>query len=132
MISGRVPTLADMFKFLSTIKSMSPLFSAECLIISLIYFNRLTSMASMRVTSNRWQKLWLSCFILAQKVWNDKPMRTSSFSNILPSVDKHILRQLECQLLNLLDFNTNVSPSLYTLYYFDLRQLHITGFSHHC
>jgi hypothetical protein len=127
MISGRIPTLANMFKFLTMIKNMSPLFSAECHIISLIYFNRLTNMASIRVTSNRWQKLWLSCFILAQKVWNDKPMRTSDFSNILPSVDKHVLRQLECQVLFLLDFSTNVSASLYTMYYFDLRQLHITG-----
>ena len=129
MISGVVPSLSGMYDFLYAIKTVSPLFSTECHIISLIYLNRLTNMGSIKVTSRNWQKIWLSSFILAQKVWYDKPMRTSFFANLIPSVDKNILRELESNVLHILDFNTNVKRGLYAKYYFDLRHLHLVGSS---
>jgi len=129
MLSGDVPSLAGMYDFLYAIKSISPLFSTECHIISLIYLNRLTNMGSIKVTSRNWQKIWLSSFILAQKVWYDKPMRTSFFAGLIPSVDKIILRELELNVLRILDFNTNVKRGLYAKYYFDLRHLHLVGSS---
>jgi hypothetical protein len=127
MLCGDVPSLNGMFYFLTSLKKISALLSTECHIISLIYFNRLANMGSIKVTSRNWHKLWISSVILAQKVFHDKPLRTSYFENIIPSVDKHKLRELELKVLNILDFNTNVKSSLYAKYYFDLRQLHLTG-----
>ena len=42
---------------------------------------------------------------------------------ILPGVEKIKIRDMEWRLLELLDFNTSIKPSLYAKYYFDLRQL---------
>lgn len=67
--------------------------------------------------------------MLAQKVWDDNPLRTSQFNIILPSVTKTNLRDLERKTLCLIEFSTNVKPSLYAKYYFELRTLFtdITG-----
>lgn len=104
-------------------------YSSECNIISLIYVNRLTSSGKMPLTMNNWRGIWISAIVLAQKVWDDNPLKTSSFVNILPNVSKEQLRDLERRALALIEFVTGVKPSLYAKYYFELRQLFtdITG-----
>ena len=44
--------------------------------------------------------------ILAQKMWDDTPLRTSSFADILPAFSKHLLRRLELAALTVLQFST--------------------------
>ena len=65
----------------------------------------------------------MSSVILAQKVWDDVPVRTSAFASILPNVTKDNLRKMELKAFSLLDFCTTVKPSVYAKYYFELRQL---------
>lgn len=91
--------------------------------------NRLTSSGKMPLTMGNWRGIWVSAIVLAQKVWDDNPLKTSSFINILPSVSKEQLRDLERKALALIEFVTGVKPSLYAKYYFELRQLFcdITG-----
>ncbi len=91
--------------------------------------NRLTSSGKMPLTMRNWRGIWVSAIVLAQKVWDDNPLKTSSFICILPSVTKEQLRDLERKALALIEFVTGVKPSLYAKYYFELRQLFadITG-----
>ena len=56
-------------------------------------------------------------------MWDDNPLKSSSFCTILPGVEKSQLRDMEWTLLQLIDYNTSIKPSLYAKYYFDLRQL---------
>lgn len=129
MVKGDVPSINGMYEFLMKLKRGSILFSTECHIIALIYINRITNIASIKITSRNWQNLWVSSFILAQKVWYDKHMKTSSFAGLMPSADKKTLRRMEVKVLDILDFSVCIRSCLYAKYYFDLRHLHFVGCS---
>eukprot|EP01038_Epipyxis_sp_PR26KG_P006195 gene6195-8532_t len=122
IIGGVVPTVDTIFRFINFL-SVNAKYSLECNIISLIYVNRLTTAACMPLTMKNWRGIWISTIILAQKVWDDNPLTTSSFSHFLPSVTKQILRHLEMRTFSLMDYSTGVKPSLYVKYYFELRHL---------
>lgn len=104
-------------------------YSAQCNIIALVYLNRLTGRNQLPLTMKNWRGFWVACIVLAQKVWDDKPLRTSSFVQLLPPVTKEQLRALEFRAFVLLDYSAQVKPSIYAKYYFELRSLfgEITG-----
>jgi hypothetical protein len=98
-------------------------FSVECNILALVYVTRITSYNQVPLTMSNWRGMWIAVIILAQKVWDDIPLRTSSFVSILPGLRKEDLRKMEMEAFQLLDFNTTVKPSVYAKYYFELREL---------
>lgn len=98
-------------------------YSIECNILALVYITRITSQHKLALTVKNWRGLWISSVILAQKVWDDIPVRTSAFASILPNLTKDHLRKMEMKAFSLLDFCTTVKPSVYAKYYFELRQL---------
>lgn len=102
--------------------------------MALVYINRLTAMNQILLTYINWRSIWLVVIMLAQKVWDDRPLRTSDFVRILPDIDSKILRELEFQTLTMLKYITGVKPSLYAKYYFELRQLYsdISGSNPSC
>jgi len=128
ILTGTVPSLQTIYRFLSIIYSAAQ-YSPECNIIALIYINRMASLKKMPLSMKNWRAVWLACVILAQKVWDDKPLKTGSFSSIIPSFTVKDLRKMEVLALNSLDFATGVKPSLYAKYYFELRLMYseITG-----
>jgi hypothetical protein len=92
--------------------------------MALVYINRVTAMNQILLTNINWRAIWLVVIMLAQKVWDDRPLRTSDFVRLLPDIDSKILRELEFQTLTMLKYITGVKPSLYAKYYFELRQLY--------
>jgi hypothetical protein len=92
--------------------------------MALVYINRLTAMNQILLTYHNWRSIWLVVIMLAQKVWDDRPLRTSDFVRLLPDIDSKILRELEFQTLTMLKYITGVKPSLYAKYYFELRTLY--------
>jgi hypothetical protein len=92
--------------------------------MALVYINRVTAMNQILLTHINWRSIWLVVIMLAQKVWDDRPLRTSDFVRLLPDIDSKILRELEYQALTMLKYITGVKPSLYAKYYFELRQLY--------
>ena len=105
-------------------------YTPECNIIALVFINRITAVHTLPLTMLNWRSLWLVAIILAQKVWDDRPLKTSAFVHIIPAYTKKLLRDLELNALQLLQYLTNVKPSLYARYYFELRELftEIMGF----
>jgi hypothetical protein len=99
-------------------------YSPECNIMALVYINRLTSMNQLLLTQGNWRTVWLVVIMLAQKVWDDQPLRTSGFAKLLPDLELRTLRELEYETLTMLKYITGVKPSLYAKYYFELRQLY--------
>jgi hypothetical protein len=91
--------------YLSLLKEQSR-YPTECNIIALIYTNRMTSMGSMPLTMLNWRAIWAVSVILAQKMWDDTPLKTSAFVHILPSFSKQLLRHLELSALTILQFST--------------------------
>lgn len=75
------------------------------------------------LSMENWRGLWVGSVVLAQKVWDDIPLRTSAFTAILPGVSKTQLRDLESTVFRLLDYRTGVKPSVYAQYYFELREI---------
>lgn len=124
LLSGEVPLLDSLYRFMCYLQDRAK-YPVECNIIALVYLNRITSAEGhiLPLSSNNWRAIWASLIILAQKVWDDQPLRTSSFASILPSISRTQLRQMEFEILNILQFNTGVPPSMYARYYFELRTL---------
>lgn len=120
-----VPSVDTITRYISYL-SMCIRLTPEVNIIALVYVNRLASNAQLVLTMSNWRAVWLICIILAQKMWNDRSVRTGTFANFIPSMDKITLRNLEARVLQLLEYSIGVKPSLYVKYYFELRQLFTT------
>jgi hypothetical protein len=120
---GIVPPLYTVYKFLIFV-NINAKYSMECNIIALVFLNRVTSTSGIVLTSINWRMLLIISIILAQKVWDDSALKTSSFVNILPLITRHQLKCAELSFITLINYNTRVSPSLYAKYYFELRSLH--------
>jgi len=123
IVGNRVPLLYTVFRFLRYLYTGAR-YSPECNIMALVYINRLTSMNHMPLTVHNWRAIWLVTIMLAQKVWDDKPLRSSGFIMLLPTLELKDLRRMEYRTLHLMKFITGVKPSLYAKYYFELRQLY--------
>lgn len=117
-----VDTITRYISFLSMCIQLTP----EVNIIALVYVNRLASNAQLVLTMANWRAVWLICIILAQKMWNDRPVKIGTISKFIPPMDKIMLRNLEARVLQLLEYSIGVKPSLYVKYYFELRQLFTT------
>lgn len=98
-------------------------YSPECNIIALVLLNRITNKRKVTLNTRNWRGLWVGVILLAQKMSDDRPLKTSSFARILPAINKIQLRDIERSTLRLLDFNAHVRPLTYARYYFELHSL---------
>ena len=73
---------------------------------------------------SNWHNVWLCAIIIAQKMWEDTAFKTSSFVSLLPGISKQALRDMEWKVLELIKFDIFIKASLYTKYYFELRQMY--------
>ncbi|XP_063090400.1 cyclin-Y-like protein 1 isoform X2 [Cavia porcellus] len=95
----------------------------ECTIMTLVYLERLMSYAKIDLCPTNWKRIVLGAIVLAFKVWHDKAVWNIYFCQILKNLALQDINQLERHYLCLLEFNVNVSASIYAKYYFDLRSL---------
>jgi len=86
----------------------------------------MSSSGQLSLSMRNWRCVWLTCVILAQKMWDDRPLKTSAFTQLVPPLEKKHLRNFESKALELLDYSIGVKPALYVKYYFELRQLFIS------
>lgn len=98
-------------------------FSPECNIIALVYINRVISTTSLPLHPRNWKAVVLVALLLAQKVWDDRCVALSSFSQHLPDFPLERMRLVERKFLELLQYRATVTQALYTRYYFELRAL---------
>ena len=119
--AGAVPTLDVVYRFLVDCYNKKH-YSDECNIIAIIYLYRMLS-PNLPLSNRNWRSLWVVAVILAQKMWSDLPLRTSEFVNLLTGVTKRQLSQMEIKAMDLLNYTTCISPSLYAKYYFQLRKI---------
>jgi hypothetical protein len=119
--------LPSLRRFISWVHQ-SAKYSAQCNIVAFIYIKRMMEARTV-LTVRNWRGIWLGAVMLAQKVFDDQSLRTSSFALILPGVTKSQLKALEFKIFSLLNFCTGVKPSVYARFYFELREIFksITG-----
>jgi len=112
-------------RIFQTIKSIYSIaeFSAECLVISLLYIERVRSLTGFQLRMRNWQPILLAAMIVAQKVWDDKSLLNVDFSTICSAYTVKDINNLEKQFLEMIQYNVYISASLYASYYFELRTL---------
>ena len=96
---------------------------SECLVVSLVYIERLVAVSGCPVLVTTWRPIFLSALILAQKVWDDRSLHNIDFSVFCPMFTLKEINFLEKKFLELIDYDVSISASLYASYYFQLRTL---------
>ena len=123
--TSSIPSLSQITDFYRSIFLRSQM-EVDCIIISLIYIERLIKMTcgSLTPRANNWRSILFSCMVLASKVWDDLSMWNCDFSKIGPlGVTFSLARtnELEVALLRALEYKVKVGASEYAKYYFLLR-----------
>lgn len=116
------PPVGYIFKFLKVIFDCAQ-FSVECLILALIFVNRLIGKSGLALDAKNWRLVVVISLIVAQKVWDDRSLINAQFAMICPMFSLDKLNLLEQVYLRALQFDISVSPHLYAKYYFELRTL---------
>lgn len=98
-------------------------FPAECLIISLVYMERLMAVSSIQLSVTSWRPIFLAALIVSQKVWDDRSLHNIDFSVFCPMFTLKEINHLEKKFLELISYDVSVNSSLYASYHFQLRTL---------
>ncbi|KAL1511173.1 hypothetical protein AB1Y20_005989 [Prymnesium parvum] len=98
-------------------------FSPECLVISLLYIERVRSASNLQLRYRNWQSVLLTAMIISQKVWDDKCLLNADFAMICTQYSVKDINRLEKMFLELIQYDMHITASLYTSYYFELRTL---------
>ncbi|KAF4757704.1 hypothetical protein FOZ63_028081, partial [Perkinsus olseni] len=73
----------QIFLFLHDIVSSLGLLP-ECVVVSIIYCERLLRCGGIRLTVRSWESILLGSLVLACKMWDDLPVRNHAFADVLP------------------------------------------------
>ena len=117
-----IPTEEDIRASIAEVHSLAH-FSPGCLVVALIYMERLRRGAGALLLVSTWQPTLLIAILVAQKVWEDQRYLNVDWSKLCPLLTLQQLNQLEKQFLTLLDFNVGISAAVYTEWYFRLCDL---------
>lgn len=101
-----------------------------CTICAFIYVTRITSHGIV-LTPDNWYNIWITAFIIAQKMWEDKAFTISTFVEFMAREDeidhdrvKSAIRDTEKKFLSLISYEITVKPAEYARIYFDLRTMY--------
>eukprot|EP00049_Salpingoeca_infusionum_P010845 m.186926 g.186926 ORF g.186926 m.186926 type:complete len:353 (-) comp14767_c1_seq2:248-1306(-) len=119
---SRPPSAKSITSFISKLFRAAAL-TAECAIIALVYVNRLVAYTHLTLHASNWKRVVLGAILMASKVWDDQAVWNVDFCSILPKVTVESMNDLERIFLEMIDFNIDVESSVYTKYYFELREI---------
>ncbi|XP_026191571.1 cyclin-Y-like protein 1 [Cyclospora cayetanensis] len=117
------PTVEEIVDFFSALYDAAQ-YSAECNVLALLYINRLIAFSGLTLNKSNWRPIIFTALLIAQKVWDDKLLSNASFAFIYPFFTREEINKLEATFLDLLHFEVVVRPSIYAMYYFELRAVH--------
>jgi hypothetical protein len=80
----------------------------ECVIMSLIYLERLLKVSGLILSPTSWRSIMLSSMIMASKVWDDLSMWNVDFSKVCKSFTLKRINELELAMLELMHVSTVV------------------------
>nr|KAJ3419717.1 hypothetical protein HK105_006588 [Polyrhizophydium stewartii] len=118
----RAPSDEEVFRFLECLFQSAEL-NVECVIITLIYIQRMLANTGISIQPNNWARVVLGGVILASKVWDDHAVWNVDFCQIFPDVDVSDLNELERFYMAGIEYDVSVRASVYASYYFELRDM---------
>lgn len=89
------------------------IFSVSAFIVSVIYLSRFKESSHITLHACTWRPLFLTSLLLADKMWEDKPVRNSSLAKLFPVLSNSELNKLENRFLSEIKFNVLVKPDLF-------------------
>ncbi|NP_001088434.1 cyclin-Y-like protein 1-A [Xenopus laevis] len=116
------PDHKHIYRFVRTLFSAAQL-TAECAIVTLVYLERLLTYAEIDICPSNWKQIVLGAILLSSKVWDDQAVWNVDYCQIMKDITVEDMNEMERHFLELLQFNINVTASVYAKYYFDLRSL---------
>nr|XP_054099349.1 cyclin-Y-like protein 2 [Callithrix jacchus] len=88
---------------------------------SRMYIRRLLRCAPMYIRPTTWRRIILGAFLVVIKVGSNVPVCNKDLCMRFEKTTVDDLNMLEMYFLRLIDYDTNISKSAYTRYYFRLR-----------
>merc|ERR1719352_1210406 len=89
------------------------IFSVSAFIVSVIYLSRFKESSHITLHACTWRPLFLTSLLLADKMWEDKPVRNSSLAKLFPVLSNSELNKMESEFLVEVKFNVLVKPDLF-------------------
>mmetsp|Transcript_72921 Transcript_72921/g.170833 ORF Transcript_72921/g.170833 Transcript_72921/m.170833 type:complete len:644 (+) Transcript_72921:62-1993(+) len=89
------------------------IFSVSAFIVSVIYLSRFKESSRITLHACTWRPLFLTSLLLADKMWEDKPVRNSSLAKLFPVLSNVELNKMESEFLDEIKFNVLVKPDLF-------------------
>jgi hypothetical protein len=78
-----------------------------------IYLSRFKESSHITLHACTWRPLFLTSLLLADKMWEDKPVRNSSLAKLFPVLSNTELNRMESEFLGEIRFNVLVKPDLF-------------------
>jgi hypothetical protein len=124
---ARVPPLNELILFFRDLYTKSQM-ETECIIMSLIYMERLTreTKGRVQVLPHNWKSLMVSAMIMSSKVWDDLSMWNADFSQVCPSFTLQRINELE-----LVSIPTNTCTHIYIHTFLCYHYIQITNQYYH-
>ncbi|CEL98568.1 unnamed protein product [Vitrella brassicaformis CCMP3155] len=89
------------------------LFGVAPFIISIILLSRFKQKTHISLHCATWRPLFLSSLLIADKMWEDKPVRNSSIPMLFPALTNQEINALENTILMEIGFNLLITPTLF-------------------
>ncbi|XP_054379225.2 cyclin-Y-like protein 2 isoform X2 [Pongo abelii] len=90
---------------------------------AIIYIERLVSYANIDICPTNWKRIVLGAILLASKVWSDMAAWSEDYCKLFENTTVEEMNELERKFLKLINYNVNITSSVYSTFYFDLRTL---------
>lgn len=118
----KTPTAEDISAFVFALYDVLR-FSEECVILMLVYINRLVVQAEIPILPTNWRPVVVLCLLTAQKMWDDISFKNDAFVDVYPFFSNEELNKLEVVFLRLINYHLNVKFSVYAKYFCELRDI---------
>lgn len=97
--------------------------ASECIVISLIYLEKLMHTSKIEVRFLNWEPLLFTSILLASKFWEDVNYWNIDYEEHLGIYPLKSINRMESEFLSLCDYNMYVSADLYDNYQSKVRQI---------
>lgn len=116
------PTKIEITEFIKHIFMVGQM-EVDCIIISLIYTEKLLKVTSGRLQlhTGNWRYILFTSMLLASKVWDDMSICNADFCKVWPEMNLKKINRLESAFLVNVKYQVRVSAAMYATYYFHLR-----------
>uniref|UniRef100_A0A7S4LQ22 Cyclin N-terminal domain-containing protein n=1 Tax=Oxyrrhis marina TaxID=2969 RepID=A0A7S4LQ22_OXYMA len=89
------------------------IFSVSAFIISVIYLSRFKEATHVSLHALTWRPLFLTALLVADKMWEDKPVRNGSLAKLFPVLTNSELNCFENRFLKEVQFKVLIKPDLF-------------------